>query len=571
MYDKGPFELMPPAIQPDNFAKVKFDRFATQLSRGAESRRGCSVTSHCLQISRNFPSSLSQSGLSVTSVRKSSLPPGAKVIYATPYSTPVFEIPYCQRVLVGDECVAAQDKGLPCMKDVLPAECNSCSTCHRKCSCGTILYIGFDFVDSHSTHIGTSVWDALIRKVVYVSGIGRSGHGLFTEVGPALMSIASDASSGHCENACKAGGTVPLSPGNQAKIEDSPPPRSSRGGYAPVSAPAPTAAPVHPPAPFTYPGGPPTRNVAPTVPAIPPIPYPGVPAIPSVAPISPPKPIVYPEAPKAVRIGPPAPAVAPSSFPAPAIQPRQNNLPGFTISHPDGRAWKVEGSTLRLNSGGTIRLEIYAGSDVYNAQTGRVALFQNGDRNLAVRHMGFVMYTHKFEPNNFDFAWRLVKSGSGIQLYNDYGGGHWVGYDNTRDVILIVEPNDRRRVSWTFDPIPAMKYVEVSQEKTKKQEPRYYAQCDPTKTQHDSAFTLCMFRSDIGLSSIPNIAGADSSNSRLHYVGQGSISNINFNSYDQFRKIVSGIPSADYAWAIFGKININAIGAYRLCISSDDG
>jgi hypothetical protein len=559
---------------------------------------------------------LPQTGLSVTSIRKSSLPPGTKLIYATPYSTPVFEIPYCQRILFGQECKKAMDDNQPCIQDVLPSECTSCSICQRNCSCGTILYLGYDFVDNHAHHIGHSVWDSLIRKAADTSGIATQGRGLFTEVGSDTLSAPVD--SGKCQAACKDGGFVPLSSGvpippRVTRPVSGPP---SRPAQAPTQAPAPfrpippVSAPGYPqPAPVYPQPYPPQPWAAQPYPAQPQpspnaISYPVQPSTngigqvqpyqpwnlrPPEYPVGPPAPAVngygqiqpYQAYPPAVAPAPLQQAPRPSSQPYPPINQASNGYPlipqqpqqrGFTISHPDGRTWKNKADTLRLNSGSTIRIEIYAGSDVYNSQAGRVALFENGDRNRAVRHMGFVLYTHKFEKNNFDFAWRLVKSGSGIQLFNDYGNGHWVGYDSKLDVILLVQPDDARRVTWTFDPFPSMQYVKIPQETTSDTVvSRYYSKCNPNELPADTQFTVCMFRSDVGLTSIPNIPAADQGNNRLHYVGRGKAPSINFNSFEQFRSVVSGIPSADYAWAISGQLMITNAGSYTLCITSDDG
>jgi hypothetical protein len=510
------------------------------------------------QVSRSWPVSFSQSGLSVTSIRKSSLPAGAKIVYATPYSSPVFEIPFCQRTLVGDECKSAMRNNLPCVQDVLPYECTACSSCKKKCSCGTILYIGFDFVDGHSVHIGQSSWDFLVRAAVDSPGIGASGLGLFNDFGPNPMSIAPE-DARQCENACGKEDYIPLTSEKYSAIAG--PPSFE------------VASRSQPPSP------PPSSNVSPPAPneAIRPSFVPGAvqPAQQSFP--SPPGPISTqpPSAPNTAPVVTPyrqTPNV-PVSRPVGTPEIRSSPRPGFTISHPDGRPWKNQGNTVRLQLGSTMRLEIYAGSDVYNSQSGRVALFQDGNRKLAVRHMGFVLYTHEFQGNNFDFAWQLYRSSNGIQLFNDYGGGHWVGYDGSRDVVLLVRPEDPRRITWLFDPLPPMQYVQVPLQNAVV--PRisspYFSKCDPNSQVDNSLFTICIFRSDVGLQSIPKIAEADSGRSRLHYAGQGRIAAINFNTFDQFKTAVPGIPMADYAWAIFGALKIGKYGIYKLCISSDDG
>lgn len=135
------------------------------------------------------------------------------------------------------------------------------------------------------------------------------------------------------------------------------------------------------------------------------------------------------------------------------------SLTGIQISHPDGRTWKNNGNSIQLNSGSTMSMDIYNNAQVYNNAAGRVALFQNGNSALSVRHAGFVMYTNSFGANNFDFAWQFRASGNDIQIFNDYGGGYWVGYDSGSDRVLIVTAGDARRVTWKFNPMPPANLV----------------------------------------------------------------------------------------------------------------
>ncbi len=100
---------------------------------------------------------------------------------------------------------------------------------------------------------------------------------------------------------------------------------------------------------------------------------------------------------------------------------------------------------------------------------------------------------------------------------------------------------------------------------------RYFGKCDPTAQGDITKFTICMFRSDVGLVSIPKIGQADSGNSRLHYIGKGMTSSIDIRNVDRFRAVVPGVPGADYAWAIYGRLKVTSGGKYLLCITSDDG
>jgi len=142
---------------------------------------------------------------------------------------------------------------------------------------------------------------------------------------------------------------------------------------------------------------------------------------------------------------------------------------GLVITHQDGRTWKATANNpgyanyaIGLNSGASMSLNIYAGSDVFNSAGGRVALFYNGDSNNAVRHAGYVMWTSTFAANNFDFGWKFVSSGSGYLIYNDYPSySSWqVSYDSAQDRVLIVPPNDGKYgMVWNITPRVTLAYV----------------------------------------------------------------------------------------------------------------
>ena len=99
----------------------------------------------------------------------------------------------------------------------------------------------------------------------------------------------------------------------------------------------------------------------------------------------------------------------------------------------------------------------------------------------------------------------------------------------------------------------------------------YFGQCNPTAQQDPSQFTICMFRSNAGLRSIPKLSIADSGASPLRFVGKGRLQVIDLRDLRQFRAAVSGTPDANYAWAIYGQLRIGTAGRYTLCITSDDG
>jgi len=43
------------------------------------------------------------------------------------------------------------------------------------CSCGSIVYDGYDFVGSHKTWMGASVWDETLRSAVALPEVGEDG------------------------------------------------------------------------------------------------------------------------------------------------------------------------------------------------------------------------------------------------------------------------------------------------------------------------------------------------------------------------------------------------------------
>jgi hypothetical protein len=100
---------------------------------------------------------------------------------------------------------------------------------------------------------------------------------------------------------------------------------------------------------------------------------------------------------------------------------------------------------------------------------------------------------------------------------------------------------------------------------------RYYSQCDPSAQEDASQFTVCIFRSSVGLGSIPKIAMADSGSGPLSFVGKGRMSVVDVHDVGQFRSAVARTPDVNYAWAIYGQLMIGVSGRYRLCITSDDG
>jgi hypothetical protein len=91
------------------------------------------------------PKVLPQKGVSVTAVKKTTLPSGAEVLWGTPRSSPVFLIKFCE--------AQSPDEGMPPVK-VLPRDCPLAAQDGRPCSCGNIIYIGYNFNEPYPSR-----WD----------------------------------------------------------------------------------------------------------------------------------------------------------------------------------------------------------------------------------------------------------------------------------------------------------------------------------------------------------------------------------------------------------------------------
>ena len=104
---------------------------------------------------------------------------------------------------------------------------------------------------------------------------------------------------------------------------------------------------------------------------------------------------------------------------------------------------------------------------------------------------------------------------------------------------------------------------------------QYFKDCDPSAAlgpeETNSGFKLCMFRSEVDLSRIPEFGEADTGKNHLYFIGKAHIPSVDFSDLSEFRKYVPLTPDANYAWAIMGRLEIGVPGPYTLCITSDDG
>ena len=131
----------------------------------------------------------------VTGIDYQTLPKATNVFYGSPNSAAVFEMETCQKVMGGlrGHWCHKHNKGLACTVAARKVDCEEQNRLHdlggenewRRCSCGTILYDGFDFIGSHKTWMGQSVWDQSLRVAAELPKIGTEGKAVFpTRLGP---------------------------------------------------------------------------------------------------------------------------------------------------------------------------------------------------------------------------------------------------------------------------------------------------------------------------------------------------------------------------------------------------
>ncbi len=52
------------------------------------------------------------------------------------------------------------------------------------CTCGSIMYDGFDFIGPHKTWMGESVWDNTLRQLVQLPDVGEQGTATWPHLPP---------------------------------------------------------------------------------------------------------------------------------------------------------------------------------------------------------------------------------------------------------------------------------------------------------------------------------------------------------------------------------------------------
>lgn len=107
------------------------------------------------QMLSSAPKSLPQVGISVTAVKKASLPSGATIIYGTPHNAGAFAIKFCMAENPANDASTQ----LPPVK-VLPRDCEASAKAGRPCSCGFLCYMGYNWQDRYPSR-----WDTALKSV----------------------------------------------------------------------------------------------------------------------------------------------------------------------------------------------------------------------------------------------------------------------------------------------------------------------------------------------------------------------------------------------------------------------
>jgi hypothetical protein len=82
---------------------------------------------------------------------------------------------------------------------------------------------------------------------------------------------------------------------------------------------------------------------------------------------------------------------------------------------------------------------------------------------------------------------------------------------------------------------------------------------------HDSWY-MRVFKANWGINSMADAAWRD-----LDFVGAATITSISFGNLPDIRRYVPGTPEGNYAWVIYGRVEITEAGTYQFCSTSDDG
>ena len=125
---------------------------------------------------------------------------------------------------------------------------------------------------------------------------------------------------------------------------------------------------------------------------------------------------------------------------------------GLKITHPNGKQLRMDGSSIRLNSGTPITVDLFKDPTVYKSPE-YLGLFVGGRRDTAMRHHGYIVYANPFQQRNFDFAWKLIPVNNGYQIFNEFEGSYLL-YNDQTDSVLIGRASGANIVTWNITPVP---------------------------------------------------------------------------------------------------------------------
>ena len=98
--------------------------------------------------------------------------------------------------------------------------------------------------------------------------------------------------------------------------------------------------------------------------------------------------------------------------------------------------WKVsEDGTIKQKTGKNISFTKYYGTDVHSFNEGRIGLFVQKNREMALGHSDGVLRIQPFKSSS-NFAWQIIYIDNLITLFND---DKYVGYDAQKDLFVLTD------------------------------------------------------------------------------------------------------------------------------------
>jgi hypothetical protein len=120
-----------------------------------------------------------------------------------------------------------------------------------------------------------------------------------------------------------------------------------------------------------------------------------------------------------------------------------------------GLVWKYDAASdsIYLDTDGAIVFSVDPRPDTYQSDQGYIALVDRDTGNY-LRHSYYLLRLNSFEGDNYDFGYKpLIQADDTVIFQNDFGGGYSVGYDETRNEVLIVPDGDPAVRAWILEPL----------------------------------------------------------------------------------------------------------------------